>query len=227
MSSINKNSKTKNEIEKLEKELNEFNAKLGSKQLDKQHNTNSDVYKFQERIAKEISRQKAKLENVELNNKFIPNRLQHYNRFHKDGNYSKSMFTCDIDEDIVEEIMMLNIKAGWKILLMLGIGIFKKNNDVKYAEIMKKLAYEQKLFIIVASSDYIYGTNYQFCHGYIGKDLQNMTQEKIIQAFGRVGRQGSFGDYSIRIRDNAIIDKLFLKEELKMEVINMNKLFCC
>ena len=226
MTAINKNTKIKEEIQKLEKELQEFDDKLGSKLLDKQHSVNSDIYKFHDRINKEIIRQKAKLEQVELDNKFIPNRQKHYNRFHSDGEYDSNMFTCDIDEDIVEEIMMLNIKAGWKILLMLGIGIFKKNNDIKYAEIMKKLAYEQKLFVIVASSDYIYGTNYQFCHGYIGKDLKNMTQEKIIQAFGRVGRQGAFGDYSIRIRDNAIINKLFFKEENKMEVINMNKLFC-
>ena len=53
--------------------------------------------------------------------------------------------------------MMLNIKAGWKIPYV-GHWYFKKNNDVKYVEIMKKLAYEQKLFVIVASSDYIYGT---------------------------------------------------------------------
>ena len=38
-------------------------------------------------------------------------------------------------------------------------------------EIMKNLADEQKLFMIIASTDYIYGTNYQFCHGFIGKDL--------------------------------------------------------
>ena len=31
-------------------------------------------------------------------------------------------------------------------------------------DIMKKLAEEQKLYLIIASSDYIYGTNYQFCH---------------------------------------------------------------
>ena len=37
---------------------------------------------------------------------------------------------------------------------------------------------------------------------------------------------GSVTFPSIRIRDNAIINKLFFKEENKMEVINMNKLFC-
>ena len=51
---------------------------------------------------------------------------------------------------------------------------------------MKELATTQKLFMIIASTDYIFGTNYQFCHGYISKDLEAMTQEKAIQAVGRV-----------------------------------------
>ena len=45
---------------------------------------------------------------------------------------------------------------------------------------MKRLAEQQKLYLIIASTDYIYGTNYQFCHGYIGKDLAGLSQEKII-----------------------------------------------
>ena len=31
--------------------------------------------------------------------------------------------------------MLLDIKAGWKILLMLGIGIFKKDNNTTYNEL--------------------------------------------------------------------------------------------
>ena len=63
----------------------------------------------------------------------------------------------------------------------------------------------QKLYLIIASSDYIYGTNYQFCHGYLGKEFYNMSREKIIQAMGRVGRHSNELDYTIRIRDNNII----------------------
>ena len=66
-----------------------------------------------------------------------------------------------------------------------------KQENTKYVEIMKKLAEDQKLYLIIASSDYIYGTNYQFCHGYLSRDLENMTQEKMIQAFGRVGRRNN------------------------------------
>ena len=52
-----------------------------------------------------------------------------------------------------------------------------------------------------------------------------MTQEKMIQAFGRVGRQNNQLDYTIRIRDVKLVEKLFLPEENKIEVINMNQLF--
>ncbi len=121
---------------------------------------------------------------------------------------------------------------AWKILLLMGIGCFIREDkgedskeQIKYMEIMKKLAEEQKLYLIIASSDYIYGTNYQFCHGYLSKDLANMTQEKTIQAFGRIGRKNNQMDYTLRIRDNTLIEKLFLPEENKIEVVNMNRLF--
>jgi len=92
-------------------------------------------------------------------------------------------------------------------------------------EIMKKLADEQRLFIIIASSDYIYGTNYQFCHGFIGKDLTHMTQQKTLQAMGRIGRNNIQQDYTIRFRDDDMIMKLFERQEMNQEAINMCKLF--
>jgi len=78
--------------------------------------------------------------------------------------------------------------------------------------------------MIIASSDYIYGTNYQFCHGFLSKDL-NLTQEKIIQAMGRIGRNNVQQTYTIRFRDDEQILKLFTSETDKPEIINMNRLF--
>ena len=121
--------------------------------------------------------------------------------------------------------MYLNVDKQYKILLLMGIGMFIQGINKEYLDIMKSLATKQKLYVIFASSDYIYGTNYQFCHGYLSKDLENMTQEKMIQAFGRIGRRKSQSNYTIRLRDNSLIDKLFMKEENKPEVINMNQLF--
>ena len=89
---------------------------------------------------------------------------------------------------------------------------------------MKNLADNQKLYLIIASSDYIYGTNYQFCHGYLSKQM-SLSQEKIIQALGRIGRNNIQQSYSIRIRDSEQINKIFYEEKDKIEVINMNRLF--
>ena len=79
--------------------------------------------------------------------------------------------------------------------------------------------------MIIANDDYIYGTNYQFCHGFIGKDLTGISQEKTIQAMGRVGRNNIHQSYSIRFRDDELIKKLFVKEENSIEVENLNRLF--
>jgi hypothetical protein len=92
-------------------------------------------------------------------------------------------------------------------------------------EIMKRLANEQRLFLIIASSDYIYGTNYQFCHGFIGKDLTNMTQQKTIQAIGRIGRNNIQQEYTVRFRDNTVLQRLFTRMEHNREAEIMNRLF--
>jgi hypothetical protein len=134
-------------------------------------------------------------------------------------------FTSNIDDNTVNDIMTLNgIDDSWKILLLMGIGVFINHENIRYTEIMKKMADEQKLYVIIASSDYIYGTNYQFCHGYLSKDL-DLTQEKIIQGMGRIGRNNIQQTYTVRFRDDAQISKLFTSDTEKPEIINMNKLF--
>jgi len=55
--------------------------------------------------------------------------------------------------------------------------------------------------------------------------LAGMSQEKCIQAMGRVGRNKLQQDYSVRFRDNDLIYKLFTKDENKPEVMNMNRLW--
>jgi hypothetical protein len=137
----------------------------------------------------------------------------------------KNAFTSSIDEETVTKIMLLNdVESIWKILLLMGIGVFTTHTSIDYSEIMKKLADQQKLYMIIASSDYIYGTNYQFCHGYLSKDMV-LTQEKIIQSMGRIGRNNIQQNYSIRFRDDSQIIKLFTPELNKIEVKNMNILF--
>ena len=166
---------------------------------------------------------RSKLKRIRLGSKFIPNSSEHLSFWNHQE--VKNAFTSSIDDDIVEKIMLLEVEPNWKVLLLMGIGVFAKHTNIDYVAIMKELAVRQKLYLIIASTDYIYGTNYQFCHGYIGKDLEQLSQEKLIQAFGRVGRSNSRQDYSVRLRSKEMINTLFQESDNKVEVVNMNKLF--
>ena len=176
------------------------------------------------RVMNEINSIRQMIKSTTLNDTFVPNKVLHLKKWAEDLD-TKSAFTSNIEESVVNEIMLLHgVEDSWKVLLMMGIGVFTNHKNIAYTEIMKKMADQQRLYLIIASSDYIYGTNYQFCHGYLSKDL-DMTQEKIIQAMGRIGRNNIQQDYSIRFRDDAQILKLFTSETEKPEIINMNCLF--
>ena len=178
----------------------------------------------QKKLKKEIDALCNLVKTVQLNDLFVPNKLDHLNYWTKKDTIGNE-FSCDISPKDVEKIMLLDVYSKWKVLLLMGIGVFTNNHNSDYTEIMKQLAMEQKLYLIIASSDYIYGTNYQFCHGYISKDLNYMTQEKTIQALGRIGRNQINKDYSIRFRDDSLINKIFTSDQDKPEVTNMNILF--
>jgi len=52
-----------------------------------------------------------------------------------------------------------------------------------------------------------------------------LVEEKIIQAIGRVGRNKVSDEYTIRVRDNNLLSKIFEYDNNKIEVKNMEKLF--
>ena len=179
------------------------------------------------RLTEEMESLKSMIKGVSLNELFVPNKTQHIEKWTSSSLDTVRAFTSNIDDNTVNNIMTLNgIDDSWKILLLMGIGVFINHENIRYTEIMKKMADEQKLYMIIASSDYIYGTNYQFCHGYLSKDL-DLTQEKIIQGMGRIGRNNIQQTYTVRFRDDAQIAKLFTSDTEKPEIINMNKLFNC
>jgi hypothetical protein len=177
-------------------------------------------------LTNEINGLRALIKSASLNDAFIPNKKMHLDKWSANLESSSCCaFTSNVDEQFVSDIMALNgVENSWKVLLMMGIGVFINHENITYTEIMKKLADEQKLYMIIASSDYIYGTNYQFCHGFLSKDL-DLTQEKLIQAMGRIGRNNIQQTYTIRFRDDEQISKLFTSETDKPEIVNMNRLF--
>ena len=232
MNSIEHNNVLSNKIDVLEKEIQAIEeekeklkdgGKDGSKGKSGGGNIVVDTREIREK-QQLIDMIRGNVKRISLSDVFVPNKLDHITRWTKRDKYTNE-FSANLDENTVEKIMLLQIENHWKVLLLMGIGAITNHTNVKYNEIIKELAQNQRLYVIIASSDYVYGTNYQFCHGYISKDLSNMTQEKTIQAMGRVGRNKLQQTYTIRFRDNEIIKTLFTHCDNKPEVANMNKLF--
>jgi hypothetical protein len=228
---IEYNNSVTEKISKLNKSLEDKTASrvkdedeakhTSTKMKEKDEKANPEVFS----LIKEISACEKKLKIIQLPPIYIPNKREHFKKWApKEFDYeTHNAFSSNIDEEYVKRIMKLDVRLSYKILLLLGIGVFNPTaND--YNDIMKELAEDKKLGVIIASSDYIYGTNYQFCHAYLSDDLLKMTQEKIIQAIGRVGRKEKNKTFTFRFRDNSLIKKLFLKDN-NIEAINMNKLF--
>ena len=219
---IEHNNKIQRDLDKLDKQLED---KLG-KEIDKEKKMEREQFSGEVRaVMNNINSLRVQIHNVEMDQVYIPNTKAHQQFWTKSQDPVKNAFVPKITESVVKEIMMTNVDTQMKMLLLLGVGMFDKTTDIQYMEIMKRLADAQKLFVIIASSDYIYGTNYQFCHGFIGKDLKNMTQQKIIQAMGRIGRNNIQQDYSVRFRDDAILESLFMPPEENREALIMSKLF--
>ena len=53
-----------------------------------------------------------------------------------------------------------------------------------------------------------------------------MTQQKIIQSMGRIGRGQIQQTYTVRFRDDDMIMGLFKKPTENLEAVNMSRLFC-
>lgn len=224
MDRIGYNNNIQQKMDKLQRDLD---FKLNKDDDDEKHTKKNERKQENDpeirKISNEIDNLRLQIQDVSLDKIFVPNTKEHQDTW--TNSFAPNAFAPNIDESMIKKIMELDVDDVMKILLMLGIGTFDNDVNMKYLEIMKELAYDQKLYVIIASTDYIYGTNYSFCHGYIGKDLTNMTQQKIIQAMGRIGRNKIQQDYTIRFRDDTIVQKLFQPIEENLEAINMSKLF--
>lgn len=230
MSKITNNAKLIDQIEKLERLIvakeekhDRSNDESGSSKSSKK---SDKMCKESRAWMDEINKLRKGVLSVSLDAVYLPNTRAHQERWTPTGDIYETAFVSSIGDEMSKIIMQLNVENHLKVLLLLGIGMFMENADIRYMEIMKQLAEEQRLFIIIASTDYVYGTNYQFCHGFIGKDLTRMTQQKTLQAMGRIGRNHIQQDYTIRFREDAMIETLFTKQAFNREAVHMCSLFC-
>jgi len=181
-----------------------------------------DMASVRNRIDKQIEALKSQIQVLSLDPVYIPNTVPHQNVW--TSPVVENAFVPSIDSQTARRIMELEIDDRLKILLLLGIGSFETTENSFYTEIVKEMAFQKRLFMIIASSDYIYGTNYQFCHEFVGKDLTNMSQQKTIQAIGRVGRNNVQQEYTVRFRDDSIILNLFKQQDHNIEAEMMCRL---
>jgi len=218
---IEKNNNILAQVIKLEASLEDV---LGAEIKKEKKMSNEEINCPEARkITQKIDDLKTNIRPVSLDPVYIPNTTFHQQIWNS-LSITDSAFVPSIDQDTVKQIMELTIDDRLKVLLLLGIGSFEVQENTAYTEIVKRLAYNKQLLIIIASSDYIYGTNYQFCHEIIGKDLTNMSQQKTIQALGRVGRNNIQQEYTARFRDDSIILNLFRRQDCNIEAEMMCKL---
>jgi hypothetical protein len=230
MEKIDLNNQIQKKMEQMMKSLDDI---IGA-EVEKERKMTNEVLKPEaKRLMNSIEAIRKEIQVLSIGNKYIPNTLAHQQIWVSPNEPVTNAFVPYIDDDSVRKIMELGIDSKLKLLLLMGIGVFdsmlvqSQNPAISsYMEIMKRMTYKQQLILIIASSDYIYGTNYQLCHGFLGKDLHNMTQQKIIQAMGRIGRNNIQQEYTVRFRDDSLLYRVFLPlVEGDMEASNMCKLF--
>jgi len=213
------NSQVMAEIQRLEKDLEDRLSADG-----REGGGNDDDERMEERhgaVGKKLLKMREKLGELRLPEREVPNAEEHQRRYH--GVVRSESFAGSVPPHHLEEVLHLEVPKWKKMLLMMGIGVFGDDCPT-YRELMSRMASERELYCVIAGTDYVYGTNYQFCHGYIGKDLTNMPVEKLYQALGRVGRGRQAGQYSWRLRDDSLARHIFLPDTKFTEARRMDRL---
>ena len=241
MRTITKNDELSISIAKLEQIFDDLESKSNSKTDDASGKKASKEFELDKKspeirkMYQEIEDLKRQVKYISMDPLYVPNTKQHQTEWASliNDEINTKCFVPSIDEASVKEIMSLQLRLDekdkrdnyLKVLLLLGIGLFMEGVHPKYLEIVKTLAQQQNLYMIIASSDYIYGTNYSFCHGFLGKDLANMTQQKTLQCLGRIGRGQIQQSYTVRFRDDDMLRGLFKEADKNIEADNMCRLF--
>jgi hypothetical protein len=235
--SIEYNNIINKKISMLEKQISDQENKTSTidKEEDKEKYKYNDINILQDKI----ERLRKCIKNINIDNIYIPNssanllKYETYKTINKSpmrSYYNEKLkpFTTSIcDADIIRLVSIPDLDDTWKLLLICGIGIVSEKMPNEYNTLINEFAADNKLLMFIASSDYIYGTNYSFHHGYIGKDMINISRQKLIQAVGRIGRGKLDQHYSIRLRDDEFINILFDETRNNdIEAINMVKLLC-
>jgi hypothetical protein len=177
------NTKVVDEISGLTKDLEDANSEDANKE---KKMADGRLSKKALEIEAKIAKLLATLRPIALPLTYIPNTQQHLARF---GHTGKKAFASFLASEVVGRILATDASDLYKLLLMMGVGVFNVAAPAAYTEIMKELAADQLLYMVLAGPDYIYGTDYSFCHVVVSEDLApTLTPNMLLQALGRGGR---------------------------------------
>jgi hypothetical protein len=176
------NTKVLDEVAGLNKDLEDANSEDANKE---KKMADGRLSKKALEIEAHITRLLATIRPIALPLTYIPNTQQHLARF---GHVGKKACASFLASEVVARILATDASDLYKLLLMMGVGVFNVAAPAAYTEIMKELAADQLLYLVLAGPDYIYGTDYAFCHVVVSADLANLTPNMLLQALGRGGR---------------------------------------
>ena len=71
---------------------------------------------------------------IQLPARFVPNTFEHLKLWNK-LDKQEQVFTSSIDDEVIRKIMLLDVDRKWKLLLMMGIGVFIENSCKDYTQL--------------------------------------------------------------------------------------------
>ena len=155
---IDSNNKLSAQLSELERELEAMETPDETKKTKMKEKDDDNKSAEVKTLYRKIEALRKQVRYISIDMEYVPNTKPHQMKWTNE--ISKNAFCPNIDEDSVKEIMGLNVDNYLKVLLLLGIGLFIQGVEPRYLELMKRLAQQQDLFMIIASSDFVFGTNY-------------------------------------------------------------------
>ena len=182
------------------------------------------------RLENEIKSIFSSLRKIDIPKEYIPNSKSHLERNNHNTesiqNSDSKLWSRYITERDISSVMSLDtIDNNVKISFLFGIGVLHESLCPKYTTIVKDCMKQNKLYCVIANSDFIYGTDYTFHHMFLCKDIP-IQHHSMIQALGRVGRQYSGHNYTCRLRDKNMYENIFFRNANDDALINsFNNIF--
>jgi hypothetical protein len=86
------------------------------------------------KLTEEINALRAMIKTAALNDGFVPNKKMHLDKWAEGIEYN-NVFTSNVDDTFVSDIMALKgVDNLWKVLLMMGIGVFINHENITYTD---------------------------------------------------------------------------------------------